>query len=285
MNHTHSSAAAVRSSGNGNRPWKMSASRGKSAKAIKAATKCAANRNAMGRPRRSSANDRSASAAVTGTTTIVSGGIAPRAASASQAKTSAAITASPAPRGTGVACDDRSPGWSRIARRRSQSRINTVRIALPNPAASTIAPAIAAFPSMRAPHRPAEAAAVISRGGVACNRLLVRPADGFRGGKGSMAAGEERFRVYHAAVAGRPPRATLLRALAAFEVENRVGFAVDLGAGEGRDAVALLQRGWAVLAIDSDAAALVRLRARRDRSPRAKLVTLHRSFVDAVWPS
>jgi len=100
-----------------------------------------------------------------------------------------------------------------------------------------------------------------------------------------MAAGEERFRVYHAAVAGRPPRATLLRALAAFEVENRVGFAVDLGAGEGRDAVALLQRGWAVLAIDSDAAALVRLRARRDRSPRAKLVTLHRSFVDAVWPS
>lgn len=99
-----------------------------------------------------------------------------------------------------------------------------------------------------------------------------------------MEAGEERFRVYHAAVAGRPPRATLLRALAAFETENRVGLAVDLGAGEGRDAVALLQRGWSVLAIDSDAAALVRLRGRRDRPPGARLVTLHRSFVETAWP-
>ena len=99
-----------------------------------------------------------------------------------------------------------------------------------------------------------------------------------------MEAGEERFRVYHAAVTGRPPRATLLCALAAFEAENRVGFAVDLGAGEGRDAIALLQRGWSVLAIDSDAAALVRLRARRDRPPGARLVTLHRSFVEATWP-
>lgn len=100
-----------------------------------------------------------------------------------------------------------------------------------------------------------------------------------------MAADEERFRVYHAAVAGRPPRATLLRALAAFEAENRVGFAVDLGAGEGRDAVALLQRGWAVLAIDSDAAALARLRGRAEIPPGARLVTLHGSFVDTAWPA
>ena len=99
-----------------------------------------------------------------------------------------------------------------------------------------------------------------------------------------MDANEERFRAYHAAVASRPPRTTLLRALAAFDAENRVGFAVDLGAGEGRDAIALLQRGWSVLAIDSDATALVRLRARRDRPPGARLVTLHRSFVDAAWP-
>jgi len=98
-----------------------------------------------------------------------------------------------------------------------------------------------------------------------------------------MEADEERFRVYHAAVAGRPPRATLLRALAAFDAENRVGFAVDLGAGEGRDAVALLQRGWSVLAIDSDAAALARLRSRAENPPGARLVTLHRSFVEATW--
>ncbi|MGH6973843.1 MAG: class I SAM-dependent methyltransferase [Stellaceae bacterium] len=100
-----------------------------------------------------------------------------------------------------------------------------------------------------------------------------------------MEADDERFRVYHAAVAGRPPRATLLRALAAFEAENRVGFAVDLGAGKGRDAVALLQRGWSVLAIDSDAAALVRLRGRAEVPPGARLVTLYGSFVDMAWPS
>ena len=99
-----------------------------------------------------------------------------------------------------------------------------------------------------------------------------------------MNTDDERFRVYHAAVAGRPPRPTLLRALAAFDAENRVGFAVDLGAGEGRDAIVLLQRGWSVLAIDNDAAALAHLRARRDLPPGARLVTLHGSFVDTAWP-
>src|SRR6185437_15442657 len=100
----------------------------------------------------------------------------------------------------------------------------------------------------------------------------------------AMNTDDERFRIYHAAVAGRPPRPTLLRALAAFEAENHVGFAVDLGAGEGRDAIALLQRGWSVLAIDSDASALANLRTRHDLPPGARLVTLHRSFVDAAWP-
>ena len=99
-----------------------------------------------------------------------------------------------------------------------------------------------------------------------------------------MDTDDQRFRVYHAAVAGRPPRPTLLRALAAFDAENRVGFAVDLGAGEGRDAIVLLQRGWSVLAIDNDAAALAHLRARRDLPPGARLVTLHGSFVDTAWP-
>lgn len=99
-----------------------------------------------------------------------------------------------------------------------------------------------------------------------------------------MDANDARFRVYHAAAAGRPPRATLLRALAAFGAENRAGLAVDLGAGEGRDAVALLQRGWSVLAIDSDATALARLRGRTEIPPGANLVTLHDSFVEAAWP-
>lgn len=94
----------------------------------------------------------------------------------------------------------------------------------------------------------------------------------------------DRFRAYHAGVAGRPPRPTLLRALAAFDIEGRVGFAVDLGAGEGRDAVALLRRGWSVLAIDADASALARLRNRSEVPTGAPLVTWKASFVDATWP-
>jgi len=100
-----------------------------------------------------------------------------------------------------------------------------------------------------------------------------------------MESGDRRFRAYHDAVAGRPPRATLLRALDAFDAEHRVGFAIDLGAGEGRDAVALLQRGWSVLAIDTDALALARLRGRADVPSGARLVTLHGSFVDTTWSS
>ena len=99
-----------------------------------------------------------------------------------------------------------------------------------------------------------------------------------------MTTEKERFRPYHETVAGRPPRLTLLRALTAFDSEGRVGFAVDLGAGEGRDAVALLRRGWSVLAIDSDATALTQLRSRSDLPSSARPVTLAASFVDATWP-
>jgi SAM-dependent methyltransferase len=99
-----------------------------------------------------------------------------------------------------------------------------------------------------------------------------------------MTTDSDRFRPYHEAVAGRPPRPTLLRALAAFDAEGRAGFAVDLGAGEGRDAIVLLQRGWSVLAIDTDATALARLRTRSDLPEGARLVTLEASFVDAAWP-
>lgn len=63
---------------------------------------------------------------------------------------------------------------------------------------------------------------------------------------------------YFAAVAGKPPRETLLHALAAFDREgvpdaadpDNAPLAIDLGCGEGRDTAELLARGWRVLAID-----------------------------------
>lgn len=73
--------------------------------------------------------------------------------------------------------------------------------------------------------------------------------------------------AYYRAVEGRPPRETLLKALANFEAElmpKGSGLAVDLGCGDGRDTVELLQRGWQVLAIDGEQKAFDRLLSRAD---------------------
>jgi membrane dipeptidase len=79
------------------------------------------------------------------------------------------------------------------------------------------------------------------------------------------------------AAAGDDPRPTLLDAAARFDAP---GFAVDLGAGTGRDTAELLRRGWRVLAIDREPEALERLRALDG----AQLETRLARFEDAEWP-
>ena len=80
------------------------------------------------------------------------------------------------------------------------------------------------------------------------------------------------------ALAGDDPRPTLLDALARFD---EPGFAVDLGAGTGRDTAELLRQGWRVLAIDREPQALDRLRALA--SPKQLEAQLAR-VEDADWP-
>jgi SAM-dependent methyltransferase len=62
------------------------------------------------------------------------------------------------------------------------------------------------------------------------------------------------WEAYYQRREGQPPRATLLKALQRFSMP---GTAVDLGCGSGLDTLALLRQGWRVLAIDSEAQALV----------------------------
>lgn len=72
---------------------------------------------------------------------------------------------------------------------------------------------------------------------------------------------------YYQAVAGRPPRETLIAALDAFDAEplpksmakSTARFAVDLGCGNGRDTVELLRRNWLVLAVDGEPEAIAQL--------------------------
>lgn len=86
---------------------------------------------------------------------------------------------------------------------------------------------------------------------------------------------------YYEATSNRPPRPTLLRALQGFVAP---GFAIDLGCGDGRDTIELLGRGWSVLAIDAEPAALERLASRPDLPPKARLETRCTRFEDTSLP-
>jgi len=96
---------------------------------------------------------------------------------------------------------------------------------------------------------------------------------------------------FYEAARGRPPRDTLLFALERFEREAAPPpggrrLAVDLGCGDGRDTVELLQRGWGVVAIDGEDEAIARLLARADLADdqRARLDARVERFEDARWP-
>jgi membrane dipeptidase len=80
--------------------------------------------------------------------------------------------------------------------------------------------------------------------------------------------------------AGLDPRPTLVEAAERFA---EPAFAVDLGAGTGRDTAELLRRGWRVLAIDREAEAIERL-VELVGAGREGLETRVGGFQDVDWP-
>ena len=95
------------------------------------------------------------------------------------------------------------------------------------------------------------------------------------------------WQEYYGKTGTRPPRETLLFALARFEAEPPAAgprFALDLGCGTGRDTIELLRRLWRVLAIDAEDKAIEGLRARPDLPQDARLETLVARFEDATLP-
>jgi len=96
---------------------------------------------------------------------------------------------------------------------------------------------------------------------------------------------------YYTVMAGRPPRDTLLTALANFEAESLSAkaaaahrWAIDLGCGEGRDTVELLRRGWRVLAIDGTPEGIQQLLERFDGSVPDSLETQVARFESMILP-
>jgi tellurite methyltransferase len=111
---------------------------------------------------------------------------------------------------------------------------------------------------------------------------------------------------YYAAVSIQPPRHTLIRTLTLFDREQRhesreprqseatsttVLRAADLGCGNGRDTILLLERGWQVLAIDAELQAMMTLRDRVQdhacHTPKfgQHLTTQSCAFADIDWPA
>ncbi len=95
----------------------------------------------------------------------------------------------------------------------------------------------------------------------------------------------EDWRQYYQRTGRRQPRETLLDALSRFESENRLGQAVDLGCGGGRDTIEILRRGWSVLAVDAQAAAMEALLARPELAEfGSRPETQIARFEEACWP-
>jgi hypothetical protein len=90
---------------------------------------------------------------------------------------------------------------------------------------------------------------------------------------------------YFGAVLGKGPRETLVSALDAFAREGLAdGFAVDLAAGEGRDTLELLKRGWRVVATDSHPEAFSHLWPRVPDALRPLLSTRGTTFAETQIP-
>lgn len=93
---------------------------------------------------------------------------------------------------------------------------------------------------------------------------------------------------YFDAVAGKPARETLVLALELFGREGPTRMprlAVDLGAGEGRDAVELLRRGWRVDAIDAHPESPTRVWNRADLVNADRLTTTRATYEACLLPA
>ena len=102
-----------------------------------------------------------------------------------------------------------------------------------------------------------------------------------------MSATRNRWTAYYQAQGQRLPRTLLVDALDRFETEGSPGserVAIDLGCGAGTETIAMLARGWRVLAIDAEPEAVALLESTVSPVHRAQLETTIATFDDVTLP-
>ena len=97
----------------------------------------------------------------------------------------------------------------------------------------------------------------------------------------TMEDADDKWAAYYARLKDRPPRFTSVFAARRFCMP---GFAVDLGAGGGRDALPLLTAGWRVLAIDREPAAIAAIQNAVPNDLLTALSVAQQNLEEAEWP-
>jgi trans-aconitate methyltransferase len=95
------------------------------------------------------------------------------------------------------------------------------------------------------------------------------------------------WQEYYRKIEGREPRPLLLDVLERYvtDAPQSARQAIDLGSGDGIESAILLERGWSVLAVDSEPSALDHLLARIPSEAQARLQTQVTKFEDVHLPS